>query len=235
MTRPFGRAILARIRSPRPAPDGRPAIRLRLPRYLPAVLVGLGTVLLLVSAPIGGPESGAPRAAERPAQPLPAAPVVGSRPAGERAQPAAIDIPAIDVHTPLIDLGRNPDGTLAVPDDYQVAGWYASGAMPGETDGPPAVIVGHVDSTTGPAVFYRLRELTVGDEIQVRDIAGAVTHFTVYRLAEYAKDAFPAGEVYAPSDAAELRLITCTGQFDRRAGSYRDNLVAYARLAGGRS
>lgn len=151
------------------------------------------------------------------------------------AQPAELSIPSIGVRSPLVDLARQADGALPAPDDYQRAGWYAGGPMPGERGGPPAVIVGHVDSDTGPAVFYRLRDLAVGSEVQVRDIAGSVLTFQVYRLDEYPKDMFPADAVYARSERAELRLITCTGTFDRRAGSYRDNLVAYAALAGGGS
>ncbi|WP_410813399.1 class F sortase [Micromonospora sp. 067-2] len=153
---------------------------------------------------------------------------------GSPAQPADLSIPSIGVRSALVDLARQPDGALPAPDDYQVAGWYAGGPMPGEQGGPPAVIVGHVDSHTGPAVFYRLRDLAVGSEVQVRDIAGSVLSFQVYRLDEYPKDRFPADAVYARSDRAELRLITCTGAFDRRAGSYRDNLVAYATLVGGK-
>ncbi|MCW3839742.1 sortase [Micromonospora yasonensis] len=154
---------------------------------------------------------------------------------GSPAQPAELAIPSIGVRSTLVDLAREPNGALPAPADYQVAGWYASGPMPGEAGGPPAVIVGHVDSSTGPGVFYRLRDLAVGGEVEVRDIAGKVWRFRVYRLSEYPKATFPSGEVYAPSNHAELRLITCTGVFDQRAGSYRDNLVAYATLSGGGS
>ncbi|WBB69401.1 sortase [Micromonospora sp. WMMD812] len=156
-------------------------------------------------------------------------------PTGSHAPPAELTIASIGVRTPLVDLSRQPDGALTVPTDYQVAGWYANGPMPGEAGGPPAVIAGHVDSDSGPGIFYRLPELAVGDVIQTRDIDSTVRRFTVYRLAEYPKSQFPADEVYASSSRAELRLITCTGTFDQREASYRDNLVAFAVLAGGPS
>ncbi|WP_203702475.1 class F sortase [Asanoa iriomotensis] len=149
------------------------------------------------------------------------------------AQPAQLRIPSIGVRSPLVDLRRLADGTLEVPTDYQVAGWYAGGPSPGDAGGPPAVIAGHVDSATGPAVFFRLRELKKGSKIEVSGIDGAVRTFTVYRLADYPKNTFPSGEVYAASARAELRLITCSGDFDQAAGAYRDNLVAYATLDGG--
>ncbi|MEU8264091.1 class F sortase [Micromonospora sp. NPDC048999] len=154
---------------------------------------------------------------------------------GSPAQPVELAIPSIGVRSTLVDLAREPDGALPAPADYQVAGWYANGPMPGQAGGPPAVIVGHVDSHTGPGVFYRLRDVTVGADVRIRDIAGKVWRFRVYRLSEYPKAQFPSGEVYARGDRPELRLITCTGTFDRRAGSYRDNLVVYATLLGGGS
>jgi sortase (surface protein transpeptidase) len=151
---------------------------------------------------------------------------------GKHAQPSAITIPAIGVSSGLVDLTLNPDQTLKPPDDYGTAGWFALGPAPGDSGGPPAVIAGHVDSPTGPAVFYRLRELTQGADIDVNGIDGVVRHFTVYRTADFAKNAFPEGDVYAPTDRAELRLITCTGDFDAGAGSYVSNLVVYATQTG---
>ncbi|GAA1889635.1 class F sortase [Asanoa iriomotensis] len=149
------------------------------------------------------------------------------------AQPARLRIPTIEVDSVLVDVVREPDGTLEVPSDYEVAGWYAGGPSPGEVGGPPAVIAGHVDSSTGPAVFYRLHELKKGSTIAVTGIDGVVHTFAVYRMADYSKTAFPAAEVYAPTDRAELRLITCSGDFDRNQRSYTDNLVVYATLDGG--
>lgn len=151
---------------------------------------------------------------------------------GKHIQPSSITIPAIGVTSGLVDLALNKDQTLRPPADYDTAGWFARGPAPGDAGGPPAVIAGHVDSPTGPAVFYRLRELTEGSVIDVTGIDGVVRHFAVYRIAEFAKNSFPSGDVYAPTNRAELRVITCTGDFDAGAGSYLNNLIVYAAETG---
>ncbi|MDQ6873854.1 MAG: class F sortase [Actinomycetota bacterium] len=147
--------------------------------------------------------------------------------------PSEVAIPKIGVRSRLVDLGLNPDGTLQVPGDFALAGWYSQGPAPGARGGPPALIVGHVDSYRGPAVFFRLKELAVGDRVRVRRIDGVTLTFRVYRTAVFPKNAFPDKQVYAPSSRAELRLITCTGVFDRSHRSYLSNFVAYATLSPG--
>ncbi len=141
--------------------------------------------------------------------------------------PVTIRIPAIGVAAPLVPLGLSPDGTLAVP-PYDKAGWFVHGPRPGERG--PAVIAAHVDSRTGPAVFYRLRDLAPGDEVRVEYPDGALA-FVVRSADRFPKSAFPTAEVYGPTSYPELRLITCTGAFDRRERSYLDNLVVWADAA----
>ncbi len=143
--------------------------------------------------------------------------------------PAALTIPSIDVEAPLERLAVRDDGTLAAPVDFARAGWFAEGPAPGERG--PAVIVGHVDSQDGPAVFYRLAELAPGDPIEVTLADDSVARFTVTDTLEAAKDAFPTEAVYGPTPGPTLRLITCTGAFDRAARHYLSNLVVYATPA----
>ncbi|MEU4423273.1 class F sortase [Actinoplanes sp. NPDC024001] len=178
--------------------------------------------------------------AARPAEPVPAAPPaartavrpvpVATRPAGlPRSVPVLLDIPAAGIRTALTPVGLNPDGTLAMPPPTRTApaGWYRHLAAPGEIG--TAVIAGHVDSARfGPAVFYRLRVLRPGDAVTVRRADGATARFLVTATKWYAKNRFPAEAVYGPANHAALRLITCGGSFDRRAGHYRDVLVVYA-------
>ena len=139
--------------------------------------------------------------------------------------PTRLRIPAIGVDTGLESLHLDRTGVLTPPENFAKAGWYADGTSPG--DPGPAVIAGHVDSRRGPAVFYRLRELTPGDRIDVLR-GGRTVRFTVVSAAWYPKDAFPTDRVYGPTPDRQLRLITCGGVFDRRLRSYRDNLVVYA-------
>ena len=122
--------------------------------------------------------------------------------------------------------GRHPRGAGRL----RRAGWFTGGNYPGDPQGPPGLIAGHVDDFTGPAVFYRLRDLAVGDEVMVTRADNTVAVFTVTASDEYPKDAFPAAEVYAPVGDSELVLITCTGTFDQGARSYEDNLVVRATL-----
>jgi sortase (surface protein transpeptidase) len=139
-------------------------------------------------------------------------------------------IPSIGVATPLVRLGLDPDGGMQVPDDFGRAGWFAGGPRPGELG--PAVIAGHVDSRTGPAVFYRLRELGAGDVVLVERADGTRLRFVVEGARSFPKAGFPTAAVFGPVSSAALRLVTCTGDFDRARGSYLDNLVVFARLAG---
>lgn len=152
-----------------------------------------------------------------------------------RSVPTAVEIPKIGVSSTLVSLGLQGDGSLQVPTDFSKAGWYASGAYPGQADEPPALIVGHVDNYKGPAVFFRLKELGVGDRVLVPRADGTTATFVVYRTANYVKTSFPAQSVYAATGRPELRLITCTGQFDSNARSYLSNFVAYAYLEMGSS
>ncbi|MBU2662292.1 class F sortase [Actinoplanes bogorensis] len=139
--------------------------------------------------------------------------------------PTRLRIGAIKLDTPLESLTIGPDGALRPPAQFADAGWYADGTAPGDTG--PAVIAGHVDSRSGPAVFYRLRELATGDRIDVVR-GGATVPFTVTAIRWYPKSEFPTEEVYGPTPDRQLRLITCGGVFDRSLRSYRDNLVVYA-------
>ena len=140
--------------------------------------------------------------------------------------PVRVEIPAIGVSSSLVRLGLNLDRTMEVPGDFQVAGWFTGAPQPGQLG--PAVIAGHVDSRTGPAVFYRLRDLRPGDQIRVVRADRRVVRFKVDSLASYPKQSLPPDAVYGATTTPALRLITCAGSFDRSSRSYRDNLVVSA-------
>jgi sortase (surface protein transpeptidase) len=146
--------------------------------------------------------------------------------------PNALAIPAINVHSPLLALGRNPDGSLQVPQPgphYNDAAWYNGLRTPGELG--PAIIEGHVDSAAeGPSVFFRLGALQVGDKVYVTRADGEVAVFAVNAVRSYPKTQFPNDLVYGATADASLRLITCGGDFDRATGSYLSNVVVFAHL-----
>ncbi len=155
----------------------------------------------------------------------PAGDPFGSAPIAPQGVPSRLRVSTIGLNTTLERLAIGANGELEPPRAFEKAGWYADGTAPGDTG--PAVIAGHVDSRSGPAVFYRLRELAPGDRIEV-ERGGATVRFTVTRTAWYPKNKFPTDQVYGPTPDRQLRLITCGGVFDRTLRSYRDNLVVYA-------
>jgi len=146
--------------------------------------------------------------------------------AAPAAPPTHLSIPAVGVNTDLINLATQDDGTLEVPKNFALAGWWDQGAAPG--DPGPAVIVGHIDSYRGPAVFYRLRQLTPGALVTVARSDGSSAQFAVDALREFPKEAFPTNLVYGATNTPTLRLITCGGSFDDQARSYLDNIVVFA-------
>jgi LPXTG-site transpeptidase (sortase) family protein len=145
------------------------------------------------------------------------------------AAPVSLTIPLIGVSTKLITLGLQSDGSLQVPPTTSVAGWYTGSPRPGAIGS--AIIIGHIDSVTGPGVFFRLDELRRGDQVYVRRADGTMVEFRVTSVEEYLKDRFPTQAVYGPTPDAELRLITCGGAFDNATGHYLSNVVVYATQA----
>ena len=175
------------------------------------------------------PAAPAPRvtpATRAPAPRPPARPGVAA-PGGPLA-PVRVRIDAIGASAAVDPLGLNRDGSLAVPKDFNRAGWYTGRPPPGAIG--PAIIVAHVDSKAGPAVFYRLDELKPGDEVTITRADGSNVVFVVDRLEQHPKNAFPTAAVYEPTPDATLRLITCGGTFDRASRHYRDNIIAFAHL-----
>ena len=151
-----------------------------------------------------------------------------------RARPLALDIPAIAVHSRLLQLGLTPSGSLAVPPPgphYNQAAWFTGSPTPGQIG--PAVIEGHVDSADqGSSVFFKLGALRPGDAVMVQRADHTTAVFRVNAVRRYPKDRFPTALVYGNTDHAALRLITCGGTFDRMSGHYRDNIVVFAHLTG---
>lgn len=141
------------------------------------------------------------------------------------APPVRVRIPDARVNSGLQRLGRVANGEMKVPSRADIAGWYAQGPRPGQAG--PAVIIGHVDSKYGPAVFFHLATLRPGAKVYVDRTDGSTASFRVTRVARVPKNRFPTDLVYAPTLEASLRLVTCGGSIDRQTGHYKDNVVVF--------
>jgi sortase (surface protein transpeptidase) len=229
-----GAAALAVRRLVRNADEG--------PRRAPAALVvseygpppgavpGAAADGSATSTPIGAPEARRAPETKRVAAP---AEKRGEQPALAPAPPPPpplprVEIPAIGVRAHIVSLGLTKDGALQAPPTYDEVGWWSGGPRPGRKG--PALLAGHVDSRSAPAVFYRLRELRSGDAVTVIDSAGS-HRFRVTGEQRAGKASFPTRRVYGDTPKPALRLVTCGGPWDARAGHYRDNLIVYAKQA----
>jgi sortase (surface protein transpeptidase) len=191
------------------------------------LLAGVGVTGLAVASQTGRPATpvGKPALVPVPLGRVAAAP----QPTPQKvAWPVSLTIPAIGVRTGLVRLGLTPSGALQVPSVTTVAGWYTGSARPGAIGA--AVIVGHIDSLTGPGVFFRLRLLHPGSRVYVRRADRTLAVFQVTSVRSYLKAQFPTLAVYGPVPDAELRLITCGGAFDYATGHYLSNVIVYATL-----
>lgn len=162
---------------------------------------------------------------------IPAATGIASAPApgnGAVAAPIAVEAPRVGLSAPLVPVGKEADGAMEVP-DFGTAGWYEPGARPGQPGA--AVLAGHVDSYEGPDVFFRLRDLVPGDEVIVHRADGSVARFVVDQVEQVSKQHLPVDRIWGSTTKPELRLITCGGEFDESARSYRANVIVYARAA----
>jgi sortase (surface protein transpeptidase) len=142
--------------------------------------------------------------------------------------PVRISIPAIGVDARVIALGLNRDRTIQVPKNFADAGWFRPGPEPGEQGA--AVVVGHLDSTRRPGVFYRLRTLRTGDVITIHLEDRSIVRFVAQSTLRIPKNRFPTKRVYARTQQPTLRLITCAGKLNPTTGHHPDNYIVFASI-----
>ncbi|MGW4891478.1 class F sortase, partial [Kitasatospora sp. NPDC004240] len=152
----------------------------------------------------------------------------------KRSRPTRLRIAQIGVDAPFTELTLDAAGALNAPppDDRNLVGWYRDGVSPGERGA--AVLAGHVDTRTGPAVFLLLSLLVPGNRVEVVRADGTVAVFAVDSVQTFRKDAFPDQQVYGKTPDAQLRLITCGGTYDKKRKDYPDNVVVFAHLESSR-
>ena len=135
-----------------------------------------------------------------------------------------VAIPAIGLSASVVPVGLDGTGHMQMPEP-SVAGWYRPGTAPGVRG--PAVLVGHVDSDHGPAVFYRLSGVRLGEKVQVVRADGSTSTYTIGKITVVSKTDFPSQAVFARTRRATIRLITCTGPFDTDTSGYGDSLIVW--------
>lgn len=155
-----------------------------------------------------------------------AKPAIHASPSLPRSLPQSLRISAVGINAPFVEIGRQADDTLAVPNGYDIVGWYNGSPTPGEIG--PAVVVGHLDSPRNVAVFWRLHELQLGQIIEITRADGSMAKFKVDEVNQFAQEHFPTDRVYGAINYAGLRLVTCGGQFNRATQHYSHNTVIFA-------
>lgn len=146
-------------------------------------------------------------------------------------KPTKLIIPSIGASSSAFTpSGLNPDGSPAVPslDDPKQASWYDKGPVPGQIG--PALILGHIDGHKIEGVFFHLRDIKINDLVEIDYEDGSVKHFKVTDKIQVKKSEFPAQKLFAFVPDAQLRLVTCGGDFDPVAHSYKDNWIVSAVL-----
>lgn len=145
--------------------------------------------------------------------------------------PQVIEIPSLDVKATIEEVGRLDNGQMGVPQDPDQAGWFSPGTKPGGRGS--AVIAGHVDSKTGPAIFYELDKMEMGDEVLVHGEDGEIVRFAVVKKVAYPRTDAPVDAIFGFTYGSGLNLITCTGSWDRKAKTHDDRLVVYTEIIEG--
>ncbi|TYR74685.1 sortase [Rossellomorea vietnamensis] len=142
--------------------------------------------------------------------------------------PARIKIPGMDIDTGVIPVGLLDNGEMQVPEETDITGWYDRGVKPGARGN--AVIAGHVDSKEGPAIFFYLKDIEIGETITIFDENGKEKTFKVKAKESYKNEEAPIEKIFGSSSERNLNLITCTGTFNYDEHLYPDRLVIYTEL-----
>lgn len=143
--------------------------------------------------------------------------------------PVSLEVPAIGLKTQVEPVGVLPNGQMGVPKNFDKVGILSPWTKPGEPGN--AVIAGHLDHYTGPAVFFHLKDLTPGDKMYVADANGRKLTFTIREVTKFPTNEAPLDRIFGPATSAHLNLITCAGKYNRKTNEHPMRLVVFSELA----
>lgn len=142
--------------------------------------------------------------------------------------PVRLQIDSIDVDAPFEYVGVTDEGDMDVPQEWDNVAWYEPGTVPGDPGN--AVVAGHYDSDTGPAVFIDLNEVAAGDEIRIITEDDEELIFEITQVELVHVDDADTSKIFGGTDERNLNLITCEGAWDPDAGMYDERLIVYSTL-----
>ncbi|QOS78133.1 class F sortase [Paenibacillus sp. JNUCC31] len=143
-------------------------------------------------------------------------------------KPVRLCIPSVHLSTSITPIHLSEDGHLQVPKSSEVAGLYVDGILPGEKGN--AIIAGHVDNYTGPAVFYPLKHLKPGSLVLLFDQDNHYLKYEVIQVQSYYTEQAPLDKIFGDTPEKQLNLITCTGKYDRKKKEHEKRLIVFTRL-----
>lgn len=131
-----------------------------------------------------------------------------------------LTIPAIRISASLVPMGVRPDGYMDLPYSPHQVAWYDFTRKPGT--GGNAVFSAHVDYINyGPAVFWNLSKLRLGDDVAIKLADGTVLHYSVTESYVVPLQQLDLRGILAPTETETITLITCAGAFANDDYSHR--------------
>jgi hypothetical protein len=144
--------------------------------------------------------------------------------------PVSISIQKAGVDA-IVETREIVDGVMQDPTGPWVVSWYKETGRLGVPD-ENVVMAAHVDYwDVGPAVFYNIRVLAEGDEVDVTGDDGNVYRYAVEWQKLFDADNAPIQDIVGPTDESALTLITCGGQFDYANGHYISRTVVRCKFS----
>lgn len=192
-----------------------------------AVVLLAGCATTPVAQPVAAPS---PTVSATPDAPVPDIPTQSTeiQPVRAAVPPVRVEVSAAGVAVSVEPVGILKDGTMELPADPAIAGWYEYGSDPASATGT-TVVAAHVDSLKyGLGPFSKLKNVPAGTPITVTTADGATHQYTVESVQSILKAELPIDQVFDRDGAPRLALITCGGQFDYGTGHYSDNILLTA-------
>lgn len=142
--------------------------------------------------------------------------------------PVRISIQKINVKARILPMSVKPNGELKAPYSIFDVGWYNASAKPGASGGA-TVLDGHVSGLTQKGIFANLKQLEIGDQINVERGDGQVFTYAVRAKKQTTVDTVDmAGLLVSVGSKHGLNIITCAGKFDAKKIEYSERLIVFA-------